>query len=153
MQNMEKNTIELVQKFHRFRVSALPLPLPEGELLTLSVIHSLNQNAGIENTLISAIADIEHVSVPTISRCLGKLEGKGLILKKNASNDKRSICVTLTPQGEAIYQEAFLTLSEFIGKALAHIDEQELEQFFLTFDKIYEAISQEYALLPKQPPR
>lgn len=57
------------------------MPLPESELITLSTIYESNRWEGVENTLISGLAEKLHVSVPTMSRCLRKLEEKGLIQK------------------------------------------------------------------------
>lgn len=149
MFDADKSTLRLVHKFHRFQISAFPLPLPETEMVTLSIIRDLNHEKGVDSTLISSIAQIQQVAVPTISRRLVKLEEKGLIRKYPVANDRRNTCVGITRQGEAAFQEAVKILSAFINKALSHIDSKELEQFFKTFDKIYEAFSQEYEALRK----
>ncbi len=149
MFDADKTTLRLVHKFHKFRISAFPLPLPETEMVTLSIIHDMNREKGVDATLISSIAQIQQVSVPTISRRLGKLEEKGLIRKCPVANDRRNTCVGITSQGEAAYQDAVRILSSFINKALSRIDGRELEQFFKTFDKIYDAFSQEYETLRK----
>lgn len=135
---------ELINKFHLFKISALPMPLPESELITLYTIRDANQYEGVENTLISGLAEKLHVSVPTMSRCLRRLEEKGLIQKSSQTNDRRNTYVCLTEQGLEIYEEAFQTLSSFVERALSRIDSEELKQFFTTFDKIYEALAQEY---------
>lgn len=76
-----------MNKFHRFKLSKFPMPLPESELITLATIYEANQWESAEKTMISGLAEKLHVSVPTISRCLHKLEEKGLIQKQP---DKRS---------------------------------------------------------------
>ena len=78
---------ELINKFHRFKLSALPMPLPESELITLYTIRDANQYDGVENTLISGLAEKLHVSVPTISR-FKQAGGEGAGAKKQP--DKRS---------------------------------------------------------------
>lgn len=70
-----------MNKFHRFKLSKFPMPLPESELITLATIYEANQWESPEKTMISGLAEELHVSVPTISRCLHKLEEKGLIQK------------------------------------------------------------------------
>lgn len=141
---------ELINKFHRFKLSALPMPLPESELITLYTIRDANQYEGVENTLISGLAEKLHVSVPTISRCLSKLEEKGLVQKSSQTNDRRNTYVCLTEYGLEIYEDAFQTLSSFVERALSRIDEAELKQFFNTFDKIYDALAQEYSTLEEK---
>ncbi|WP_455437483.1 MarR family winged helix-turn-helix transcriptional regulator [Hungatella hathewayi] len=141
---------ELINKFHRFKLSALPMPLPESELITLYTIRDANAYEGVENTLISGLAEKLHVSVPTISRCLSKLEEKGLVQKSSQTNDRRNTYVCLTEQGMEIYEEAFRTLSSFVERALSRIDGKELKQFFATFDKIYDALAQEYNKLEEK---
>ena len=141
---------ELINKFNRFKLSALPMPLPESELITLYTIRDANQYDGVENTLISGLAEKLHVSVPTISRCLSRLEEKGLVQKSSQTNDRRNTYVCLTPKGNEIYNEAFRTLSSFVEQALSRIDDEELDQFFITFDKIYDALVIEYNSLGKE---
>ena len=82
-----------------------------------------------------------------MSRCLRKLEEKGLIQKNSQTNDRRNTYVCLTPGGTEIYEEAFHTLSAFVERALSRIADDELEQFFATFDKIYDALAIEYNAL------
>ena len=126
------------------------MPLPESELITLYTIRDANQYDGVENTLISGLAEKLHVSVPTISRCLSRLEEKGLVQKSSQTNDRRNTYVCLTEKGLAIYEESFRTLSSFVERALSRIDGEELNQFFATFDKIYDALAQEYNALGKK---
>lgn len=147
MSESKRIPFELICKFHRFKLSALPMPLPESELITLSTIYESNRWEGVENTLISGLAEKLHVSVPTMSRCLRKLEEKGLIQKNSQTNDRRNTYVCLTPGGTEIYEEAFHTLSAFVERALSRIADDELEQFFATFDKIYDALAIEYNAL------
>ena len=73
---------ELINKFHRFKLSALPMPLPESELITLYTIRDANQYDGVENTLISGLAEKLHVSV------FKQAGGEGAGAKKQP--DKRS---------------------------------------------------------------
>ena len=88
---------ELINKFHRFKLSALPMPLPESELITLYTIRDANQYDGVENTLISGLAEQLHVSVPTISRCLSRLEEKGLVQKTVPSLASKLSWLTSAP--------------------------------------------------------
>lgn len=70
--------------------------------------------------------------------------------KNSQTNDRRNTYVCLTPKGNEIYNEAFRTLSSFVEQALSRIDEEELDQFFITFDKIYDALVIEYNSLGKE---
>ena len=140
-------SISFVEKFHNFRISALPMPLPEAELLTLHNIYNANRQVGPEYTSISLVASRQHVSVPTVSRCLKKLEDKGLIEKNGRADDRRGTYVSLTPRGEEVYLKACSILNDFVNHSLSRIDPDKLEQFFCTFDEIYEALRKDYDAL------
>ncbi len=147
MTDFEKAPFDLIRKFHRFKLNAFPMPLPEGELLTLVLIGELNREKGAERTLVSTLAEEQQISVPTISRCLRRLEEKGLILKLESPADRRSTCVSLTDQGQRVLGEACRTVSAFIQKVFSHLEPEELRQFFITYDRIYEAFALEYEAL------
>lgn len=72
---------------------------------------------------------------------------KGTDTKKQP--DKRPPQYVRLPDsgGTEIYEEAFHTLSAFVERALSRIADDELEQFFATFDKIYDALAIEYNAL------
>lgn len=43
MPESKKIPFELMNKFHRFKLSKFPMPLPESELITLATIYEANQ--------------------------------------------------------------------------------------------------------------
>src|SRR4029077_20547182 len=50
---------------------------------------------------LGALADVEHVSPPTITKIVEKLEAMGLIERRIDADDRRRILTATTPAGEA----------------------------------------------------
>lgn len=154
--------MDLTSKFFEAKRKLLMLHLtdrlnlpPGSEIGTLFTIQDLNNRPDAENVTISEIAALLNVSVPTVSRCLQKLSGKGYISKTMNENDRRGTCVTLTPEGEALCNYCKDTINLFIARAVSHIAPDELEQFIQTYDKLFEAVSMELSADSrtfKQPP-
>lgn len=133
---------EITRKIQLLRIiERLNLP-PESELCTLLAIRELNSQAS-RGAGVSEIAGLLNVAVPTVSRCLQKLSAKGHVSKTLNEKDRRGTYVTLTAEGEAICLHSYETLTGFIRNAFSHLDPEELEQFFCTFDKVYDALAVE----------
>lgn len=120
----------------------LHLP-PISEITTLLAIRELNSQDGSFGARVSEIAAMLCVSVPTVSRCLQKLSSKGYIMKITNEKDRRGTCIVLTPEGEQLCRNALEASSGLFHRALSHLDPDELEQFFRTMDKVYDAIDTE----------
>lgn len=133
---------EITRKIQLLRIiERLDLP-PESELCTLLAIREVNEQAD-RGAGVSEIAALLNVAVPTVSRCLQKLSAKGYISKTLNEKDRRGTYVTLTQEGQAICRRSYESLTDFIQKAFSHLDPEELEQFFQTFDKVYDALVSE----------
>lgn len=138
-----KKIFETKRNIHLLHVfEQLNLP-PTSEIGTLLTIKELNDQASADGISVSEIASLLNVSVPTVSRCLQKLAAKGYINKTLNEKDRRGTFVTLTPEGQAVCRRARETIDSFIQRVLSHLDPAELEQFFSTMDKIYDAVCSE----------
>ncbi len=148
--NLLSKPLEISRKLHLLRIPEQLGLLPEGESCTLMAIREGNATEGQNGIRISELAARLGVSVPTVSRCLQKLTQEGYAQKSSREGDRRGTYVTLTPKGEEFCRQNLTVMSDFIKRAFSKIDEQELEQFFLTFDKVYDALSSELSANAKE---
>lgn len=74
-----------------------------------------------------------------ISRALKDLENKGFIVCENDSNKKKyNTLLTLTESGEKVAKQILNTIERILKYDKNFISEQELSEFYQTFNKIYE---------------
>ncbi len=74
-----------------------------------------------------------------ISRALKDLENKGFIVCENDSNKKKyNTLLTLTESGRKVAKQILNTIERILKYDKNFISEQELSEFYQTFNKIYE---------------
>lgn len=122
--------------------SRLNLP-PTSETGTLLSIYGMTARETSPGVSVSEIAGFLNVSVPTVSRCIRNLSAKGYVQKTANEKDKRGTCVSLTPEGKALCQDAHQRISAFISCVLSRLDPAEIDQFLSTMDRIYDAVCSE----------
>ncbi|MEV0278926.1 MarR family transcriptional regulator [Streptomyces sp. NPDC050610] len=71
----------------------------EGSGLTLAQLALLNPLAGERELPVGQLAAAADVSVPTATRMLQQLEGKGSVLRRRSPTDERRVLVSLTEEG------------------------------------------------------
>lgn len=74
----------------------------------------------------SEINDCLHMSISNTSRELSKLNGKGLIIKINDSDDRRKQYIHLSQDGEVIMKEAFATIEARFLNRIQNTSEEDL---------------------------
>ena len=84
----------------RLRALDLPYGLTNERLSTLATI------AAQEPISVSALAEAEMVSLPTISRMVARLEAEGLVKRRGDKVDGRGVVVSSTATGREVYQRA-----------------------------------------------
>ncbi len=84
----------------RLRKLDLPYGLTNERLSTLAAIQVC------EHVSISALAEAEIVSLPTMSRMVAKLEAEGLVKRREHKFDGRGVVVSITAKGRRAYQRA-----------------------------------------------
>jgi DNA-binding MarR family transcriptional regulator len=75
----------------------------------------------------SALAELERLSRPGVTRMLGKLEAAGLVEGAPAPGDGRSRLVSLTPEGRALRKLRHARKSAYLEDVLAAASPQELD--------------------------
>ena len=84
----------------RLRALELPYGLTNERLSTLATI---GKHGSIS---ISALAEAELVSLPTMSRMVAKLDAEGLVKRLENQSDGRGVLVSTTAKGRTAYQRA-----------------------------------------------
>jgi DNA-binding MarR family transcriptional regulator len=78
---------------------------------------------------ISDLAEMVQLEIPTVSRHLAILGQQGIIAREPHPVDGRSILVSLTPKGEAIFDATFQSWLTTIDEISAGLNDDELEEF------------------------
>ena len=72
----------------------------------------------------------------TMTGVLERMEAKGLIIKIPNEEDGRSYKIGLTKTGEKLFQKAFPEHVEYLGKAFAKLNKEDLEKAVGVLQKI-----------------
>lgn len=78
---------------------------------------------------ISDLAEMVQLEIPTVSRHLAILGQQGIIAREPHPIDGRSILVSLTPKGEAIFDATFQSWLTTINEVSAGLNDEEVEEF------------------------
>ncbi|MET0787322.1 MAG: MarR family transcriptional regulator [Paenisporosarcina sp.] len=96
-----------------------------------------------ESMTAGRLAILQGVHKSAISSRLKKLLEKELIDIK-PSGDKREKLLAITVKGQQIVEQSKEVLDEYIGSLLSdHVNDQEIEQFLVTFRKLKEILKME----------
>ena len=97
---------------------------PVGDLTTsqLSVLTSL-QLAGALTP--RELADIERVQPPTMTKIVGKLEGRGLVARTPHPTDRRQVILAATEEGRAVFAQFEKARNEWLARQLAELTPDE----------------------------
>jgi len=97
-------TSHVHEAFSRLARRLRALDFPHG--LTNERLSTLATIGAHEPISVSALAEAEKVSLPTISRMVAKLEVEGLVKRREDKSDGRGVLVSTTAKGRRAYQRA-----------------------------------------------
>ncbi|WP_241760274.1 MarR family winged helix-turn-helix transcriptional regulator [Thermoplasma volcanium] len=97
----------------------------------------------IENGPMSmaAIASLINVTPGWITGVVDKMEEKNLVTRNRDSTDRRIIKIAITDRGREVYENAKKNHYAFIRKALAELNENELQQTYVLLQKMMDDVS------------
>jgi DNA-binding MarR family transcriptional regulator len=99
----------------RRQTSDLPLSVPQGQVL-------VQLQDGQPRTM-GELAHAEGVQLPTMTQIVDRLERQGWVSRRNSSEDRRRVVVTVTDAGRALYREAAARRNAFLTEKLAQLSE------------------------------
>ena len=114
--------------------------LSRSEFAMLHMIHNKKDEMG--KLTLSELASFLEVSSPAVSRMIKTLEDKKFIVKSPSEKDRRISYVSLSPEGEALYEscaECMRNIGDRTMEAMGREDMirmlELLQRFFETFEK------------------
>jgi DNA-binding MarR family transcriptional regulator len=84
--------------------------------------------AGEGPLTLGALADIEHVAPPTITKVVEKLEAQGLIERRSDADDRRRSLATATPAGLDLLAEGRARKDAILATRIAQLDADQLDR-------------------------
>ena len=85
---------------------------------------------------LGAVADIEHVSPPTITKIVEKLEDGRLIERRTDPEDRRRALVAATPAGEELLAEGRARKNAILVTRLGSLDPEQVERLADALDAL-----------------
>ncbi len=121
-------SIELARKIHeafsrlsrRLRALDLPAGLTNERLSTLASVRVH------EPVSVSALADAEVVSLPTMSRMVAALEREGFVRRRENKSDGREVLISTTAKGKRAYRSATRRSLDQLTRTLSTLEAEQL---------------------------
>lgn len=82
----------------------------------------------------SDIKSFIHLNASTVSGIIRRLEGKGLVARLAAPQDKRATFITLTAKGAQLLEESPITLQEKLSNRLTKLDVTQKRELYESID-------------------
>ena len=110
--------------------------LHERHKLTGPQLATLREAQKHREITVSALARAVHLSQPTVSGILSRLERQGLVARRRSEGDRRSVVIRVTPGGEAVLAEAPSLLQERFRAELALLEDWERHWMLSALERI-----------------
>jgi DNA-binding MarR family transcriptional regulator len=85
---------------------------------------------------VSALAECMHLSRPNISRTVDELVNAGLVAREQDAADRRSIDLSLTPQGEELINNLLRTIGSKMKSRFSQLDQKEIKEISLALNAL-----------------
>jgi DNA-binding MarR family transcriptional regulator len=102
--------------------------------LTPSQITALATIAREGPLTLGALADTEHVTPPSMTKVVERLEGLGLIERRADALDRRRVLAAVTPAGEAMIAEARARKDALLSMRVAELEPDERDRLAAALD-------------------
>ena len=100
------------------------------QLVTLRGAHKLGEVS------VSALARAVHLSQPTVSGILSRLERRGLVVRKRSAGDRRSVVIGVTEEGMRVLDAAPSLLQDRFRVELARLESWESHWMLSALERI-----------------
>jgi DNA-binding MarR family transcriptional regulator len=110
-----------------------------GRHLTLPQMHGVEILGAHGPMRMKELAERTGVTTGTLTVGIDRLEGLGLVRRRPNEQDRRSVLVELTPEGESLYREHERMHLRLTGELTAELDEQEVALLVGCLEKMLRA--------------
>jgi DNA-binding MarR family transcriptional regulator len=76
---------------------------------------------------VTGLAEREELRPATVSRMVSSLESDGLIKRREAKDDKRSVLISTTPKGRQMYVRANQRYLQYLSEAITSLEPEQIE--------------------------
>jgi DNA-binding MarR family transcriptional regulator len=104
--------------------------------LTGPQLATLRQAMNMEQASPGALARALHLSTPTVSGILDRLEKRGLVERVRDGDDRRSVSIKVTPEGHEQLANSPPLLQDRFRRELARLEEWEQTQVLATMQRV-----------------
>jgi DNA-binding MarR family transcriptional regulator len=104
--------------------------------LTAPQLAVLREILNGKNATPMSLAAALHLSQPTVTGILSRLEQQGLVRRERSESDRRSIAAVVTPRGRALANKAPPLLRDRFREELAKISEAEQKEILKTLEQV-----------------
>lgn len=113
----------------------------------LRVLFCIKKNTGpqVPEMKVSEISKRLHVTSPTVTQLLNKLEAHGLIERRIDPEDRRAVGVKLTRAGESITEEAIATFTSSMQGLVEYLGEEQSNQLADLLSTVFRYFSEKEA--------
>lgn len=87
------------------------------------------------------LSQLSMITGGTLTPVLDRLEAKGYVTRCKGTHDSRQTIVALTPEGQALYEKAFLPFVAYMRQYSAKLTPDEQQQLAALLDKFADALS------------
>lgn len=110
--------------------------LVEEHGLTIPQLYTLQETARLGGAATGTLARAVHLSQPTVSGILDRLERQGLIRRERSAHDRRTVVVRITPEGEQALRSAPSLLQTRFRERLARLEAWERHWMLAALQRI-----------------
>lgn len=84
----------------------------------------------------SELADAFEVNKSAITAIINRMADRGLIERTRDQNDRRVVYLTLSEEGNTLYQSCQEKIEQLVRSIITQFDEAEISQFIHTYEKL-----------------
>lgn len=89
----------------------------------------------------SALSELTSINLSTLSRLVGRMDAKGLVLRRRDGADSRTVNVRLTPEGKRATEELIPKAVALEARATAGLSRSEIETLRRLLPRLYASLA------------
>jgi DNA-binding MarR family transcriptional regulator len=106
--------------------------------ITFSQCHAMMEIEDLKNKTLQEISDLMNLDKSTVSKTIDNLHRRGYVLREIPPDNRRTVRLSLTAEGQNIASRVNRVNDTFFGLALQVLPEEELVQFIRNFSRVAE---------------